>query len=141
MILRVVLDTSVIVAGLRSRNGASFRILSMVGTGRFVTCLSVPLVIEYEDVLRRQSRSLGLTHGDVGDFLDFVCSASERRQIYYLWRPVLKDPSDDFVLELAVEAECQAIVTHNLREFAAAASFDVEIHTPGEFLRRLGEVS
>ena len=68
---------------VRSRNGASFQILSLVGTGRFVTCLSVPLVIEYEDGLKRQSRSLGLTHADIGDFLDSVCSVSERRQIYY----------------------------------------------------------
>jgi putative PIN family toxin of toxin-antitoxin system len=141
MIPRVVLDTSVIVAGLRSRNGASFQILSRVGAGLFVTCLSVPLVIEYEDVLERQSRLLGLTHADIGDFLDYVCSVSERRQIYYLWRPVLKDPSDDFVLELAVEAGCDAIVTHNVRDFAAASAFDVEIRTPGEFLRSLGEVS
>ena len=138
---RIVIDTSVIVSGLRSRNGASFRLLSLIDAGVFQLCLSVPLVIEYEGVLKRQSRVLGITHADIDDILDYLCSVADKRQIHFLWRPVLRDPSDDFLLELAVEAQCEAIVTHNLRDFEASKSFGVQILSPGEFLRQLGEVS
>lgn len=133
----VVLDTSVLVAGLRSDQGASFAILRQLGGAGFSISISVPLVLEYEAVAKRQARELGLTLADIDDVLDYICSVAEHRKIFYLWRPYLKDPRDDLVLELAVEAGAEYIVTHNIRHFAGAERFGVFPITPGELLRRL----
>ena len=137
---RVVLDTNVVVAALRSRQGASFRLLRLLGKKNFVTVLSVPLVLEYECVAKRQSRSLGLTHSDIDDILDFLCKVSECRRIFYLWRPFLRDSGDDMVLELAVESEAEFIVSHNIRDFAGAEQFGLRVITPLSFLRQIGEI-
>ena len=140
MTLRIVLDTNVLIAGLRSQRGASFRVLRLLGKGIFVPALSVPLVLEYESVCKRQSRSIGLTYADIDDILDYLCKVSDLRQIFYLWRPFLRDPGDDMVLELAVEAEAEFIVTYNLRDFAGAEQFRLRVVTPHAFLRHIGEV-
>ena len=113
-------------------------VLSLVGRGAFELNVSVPLVFEYEDVAKRQARALGLTHEDVEDVLDYLCAVGHHRRIYFLWRPVLRDPRDDMVLELAVEAACDFIVTHNLRDFAGADRFGVQAVAPADFLRRIG---
>lgn len=134
---QIVLDTSVLVAGLRSSRGASFRLLGLVDEGEFEINLSVPLVLEYEAVLKRQAPALGLSDRDVDDVVDFLCSVGHHRQLFFLWRPLLRDPDDDMVLELAVEAGGATIVTHNVRDFEGAQRFGVAIETPGAFLRRL----
>ncbi len=135
--LRIVLDTNVFVTALRSRHGAGFRLLSQVDQGKFRLVLSVPLVLEYEDVAKRQARALGLRHSDIDDILDYVCSIGEHRRIYFLWRPLLPDPRDDLVLELAVEAQADASITYNVRDFELARTFGLEVLTPQQFLRRL----
>jgi putative PIN family toxin of toxin-antitoxin system len=141
MVRRIALDTNVLVAGLRSRRGASFRLLSLIGGSTdFEIALSVPLVLEYEAVLKRQTKQLGLTHRDVDGVLNYLCSVASLHEVFYLWRPVLRDPKDDFVLELAVGAGCESIVTFNLRDFDAARSFQVEVEEPHAFLKRIGEV-
>jgi len=134
---RVVLDTNVLVSGIRSRNGASFRILSMVGQKRFKFVLSVPLVLEYEDALKRDGKQAGLKHSEVEDLLDYLCQVGEHREVFFLWRPTLRDPKDDMVLELAVEAGCDAIVTHNVKDFVGVEKFGLEAMTPGAFVRSL----
>jgi predicted nucleic acid-binding protein len=129
-VVRVVLDSSVLVAGFRSRRGASFRALTLLRAGRFEIAVSVPVVLEYEAALRR--------HGDGLDpVVDYLCSVGHRQDIHVLWRPALRDPTDEFVLELAVAAGCSAIVTHNAREFEGARAFGVEIVTPAEFVSRV----
>jgi len=139
---RIVVDTNVIVSALRSRRGASFRLLSLIGkSASFEISLSVPLLLEYEDVLKRQARELGLSHGDVDDVLEYLCSVANLHEVYYLWRPVLRDPQDDFVLELAVGASCEAIVTFNVRDFEGAEAFGLRIEGPQAFLKRIGEAS
>jgi putative PIN family toxin of toxin-antitoxin system len=135
---RIVIDTSVIIAGLRSALGASYQILQRLGRAEFIVSISVPLILEYESVAKRQARELGLTFEDIDDVLDYVCSIAEPREIFYLWRPFLSDPRHDLVLELAVEANANFIVTHNLRDFAGVEHFGVEALSPGEFLRYLG---
>ncbi len=134
----IVLDTNALIAGLRSRNGASFRVLSLVGESAFELNVSVPLVLEYEEVAKREARALGLTHGEIDDLLDYFCAVGTHRQIYFLWRPILRDPADDMVLELAVEANCDFVVTHNVRHFAGAERFGIRAATPSEFLKRIG---
>ena len=134
---RVVLDTNVLVSGIRSRNGASYQILSMVGQEHFKFVLSVPLVLEYEDALKREGKQVGLKHSDVDDLLDYLCKVGEHREVFFLWRPTLRDPKDDMVLELAVEAACDAIVTHNIKDFVGIERFGIQAMRPGEFLRSL----
>ena len=136
---RIVLDTNVIIAALRSKQGASFKVLSLVGTGKFDIAISVPLILEYEDVAKRQARSLGLSHKIIDNVLDYLCQAGEWRRIFFLWRPLLKDPKDDMVLELAVEAGCEYIVTFNRKEFVGAEQFDLQVIAPKDFLRVIGE--
>jgi predicted nucleic acid-binding protein len=109
----------------------------MVRTGRFETVVSVPLVLEYEAVLKRQASEIGLTKPDVDAVLDYLCSVSSRREVYFLWRPVLRDPTDECVLEVAVEAECDAIVTHNVDDFGGVERFGLEVLRPSEFLKRV----
>ncbi len=137
---RVVLDTNVVVAGLRSRRGASFRLLSQLGRGRFEVAVSVPLVLEYEEVLLGE-RPLGLAAEDVQVVLDYLCSVARHQEIFYLWRPILPDPQDDLVLEVAVAAACSVIITHNRRDFAGADRFGIRVLTPAAFLRQIGVYS
>jgi putative PIN family toxin of toxin-antitoxin system len=138
---RIVIDTNVLVSAMRSRRGASFCLVSLIGTvDSFEVCLSVPLVLEYEEVLKRQAKQLGITHQDVEDVLDYLCSAARLHEVFYLWRPVLRDPKDDFVLEVAAGAGCEAIITFNRRDFEGALSFGVRVEGPKEFLRRIGEL-
>jgi len=136
----VVLDTNVLVAAVRSRRGASFRLLSLVGSSKFEISLSVPLVLEYEDALLRQVPALALTQHDVRDLVDYLCFIGHRQNIFFLWRPQLRDPKDDLVLELAVAAGCDSIVTFNQRDFAGASSFGIEILRPSELLSAIGEI-
>lgn len=138
---RIVIDTCVLVVALRSRRGASFRIVSLVGRGHFEFCLSVPLVVEYEAAAKRHSRKLGLTYEDIEDVLDYLCRVGIHREVHFLWRPCLRDPGDDLVLELAVESESTYLVTHNVRDFTGAEKFDINVINPKEFLRVIGELS
>jgi putative PIN family toxin of toxin-antitoxin system len=135
----VVLDTSVIVAGLRSRQGASFQLLSLLEQGRFEVAISVPLLFEYEDALTRHLDAALYTKGGMDGFLDYLCHVAHRQSIFFLWRPYLPDSKDDMVLELAVAASCEAIVTHNRRDFVETDRLGVQVHTPREFLRMLKE--
>ena len=115
--IQVVLDTNILVSALRSRRGASFKLLSLLGTDYFQIHLSVPLVFEYEDVLSRYQSELGRSATKIKDFLDYICSTATLHDVYFLWRPFLSDPNDDMVLDLAVNAACSYIVTYNLRHF------------------------
>lgn len=133
----VVLDTNVIVAALRSNQGASFQLLEELArrTPRFRPCLSVPLVLEYESALRRVE---GLSEEDVEVVLNYLCKIGNLREIYFLWRPFLRDPTDEMVLEVGVEAGADAIVTHNISDFRGVEEkFGIRVVTPGTFLLEL----
>jgi putative PIN family toxin of toxin-antitoxin system len=135
----IVIDTNVFYAGLRSQLGAAHQLLREIGRNRaFRIHLSVPLVLEYEEVARRHARSLGLTHNDIDDILDYFCSVAGLHEVFYLWRPFLLDPDDDMILELAVEARCNRIITFNLKGFAGIEQFDVKPVRPSEFLKEIG---
>jgi putative PIN family toxin of toxin-antitoxin system len=137
---QIVLDTSVLVAGLRSSRGASHRLLQLIGKSRkFEINVSVPLVLKYEEVLKREARSLGMIHDDVNDLLDYLCKAGRKRNVFFLWRPFLSDPDDDLVLEVAVESSAEFIVTWNTRHFRGAEVFGIQAVTPGQLLESIGE--
>jgi len=137
MARRVVLDTNVLVSALRSRRGSSAAVLGRVGTGRFEHCLSVALLFEYESALKRPESGVSLSGAVIDDILDYLAATGHWQEIFFLWRPVLPDPGDDHVLEVAVAAGCDAIVTYNRRDFRGGEQFGVRILTPPEFLLEL----
>lgn len=138
---QIVLDTDILVAALRSKRGASFKLVSLIGRGSFEISLSVPLVLQYEEVLRRQRRSLHVTQNRIAAFLDYLCSVAKLHEIHFLWRPYLSDPQDDMLLELAVNAGCEYIVTYNKRHFRSVEKLGIEVLTAREFLERIGALS
>lgn len=137
---QIVLDTNVIVSALRSQKGASYKLLMLVGRANFEINLSVPLLLEYEDATKRLLGQIPLTEGDIDDILDYLCRAANLREVFYLWRPFLRDPKDDMVLELAVSGQCETIVTYNKKNFVGADQFGVQVMTPREFLHTMGEL-
>lgn len=134
------MDTNVLISALRSNQGASFQLLRRVDCQKFQLCLSVPLVLEYEASAKEIVLETALTRRDIDDVIDYVCTVAEPVKIYFLWRPVLRDPKDDMVLELAVTAGCDAIVTFNKSDFLEAVQFRIKILTPKELLEKIGEL-
>ncbi|NJN83106.1 MAG: PIN domain-containing protein [Caldilineaceae bacterium] len=110
-------------------------------SGRFEINLSVPLVAEYEEVAKRMLEQTQLSVSDLEDILDYLCKVGNHRKIYFLWRPFLPDPDDDMVLELAVAAQCQYMVTFNQGHFVGSEQFGIALVTPREFLVQIGELS
>jgi len=138
---QIVIDTNVLVSGLRSRRGASHILLRLIGSGKFDIHISVPVVLEYEDALMRLVTVTDVKKRDVTDIVDFVCSTAVHHEVYYLWRPWLKDPDDDKVLELAVTAGASAIITYNRADFSGVDRFGIRVLTPKDFLQEMGELS
>jgi len=136
---QIVLDTNVFVTALRSKRGASYKLLSLIDSQMYQINLSVPLVIEYEAITKRQADELELTTHEIDDIIDYLVLLANRWQIHYLWRPQLNDPNDDMLLELAVTANCKFIITYNLQDFKGVEKFNVEVVTPKDFLRIIGE--
>jgi len=134
----IVIDTNVFISALRSRHDASFKLLSLVGEERLLPAVSVALVLEYEAVAKRQRNVLGLANDEIDAVIDFICARSVSSKIHYLWRPQLRDPNDDMLLELAVAAACRFVITFNVRDFKGADRFGIEAITPREFLARIG---
>lgn len=137
MKIQTILDTNIIFAGLYSAFGASFQVLRALTARKIQPVLSVALVFEYEEVLKRNSRKLGLTHRDIDAFLDNLCAFSSYQKIHYLWRPYLPDPKDDHVLELAVASQVKAITTFNAKDFKGVDRFGVKIISPQHLLEEI----
>jgi len=133
--LQVILDTNVLYAGLRSRRGASFKLLKNLEIGQFELNLSVPLVLEYEEVLLRKASTLPFTSREIGQLLDNLCRIANLHEVHFLWRTILNDPKDDMILDLAVRANCQYIVTYNIRDFIGVNQFGIKAVTAKEFLK------
>ena len=136
--INVVIDTNVIVAALKSRRGASYKLLISLTTGVYRPNISVPLFLEYESVAKRTGLVIGLNDQDINEILDYILCQSSIRQIFYLWRPFLKDPLDDLVLEVAVESQSEYIVTFNKKDFSGIERFGIKVVTPQEFMAERG---
>jgi putative PIN family toxin of toxin-antitoxin system len=137
MKLDVVIDTNIIVSALYAKNGAASTILRLVGTGVFDVHISVPLILEYEDVLKRGKFERWWTLQDADDVIDYLCHVATHHKIWYLWRPYLPDAKDDFVLELAMKSQSQYIITYNTKDFRSATTLGILPVTPEEFLTQL----
>ncbi len=135
--LRAVMDTNVLVAGLRSRSGASHELLRLLREGRWVLALSNTVASEYHEVLHREAPALELTHAEVDKFLDALCALAEQRSLTTEWQPAAIDPDDEALVQLAREAGIAYLVSHNVRHVAAAERFGVHVVRPADFLTLL----
>ena len=136
--MRIVLDTSVLVAATRSNTGASFHLLSLLPSRTFEIALSVSLYTEWQAVLTRpECLPRGATAEDALAFLRYLASLAHLQEVHFLWRPFLRDPDDDMVLECAVASASPYIVTHNVKDFHRAPELKVNAITPANFLTLL----
>jgi putative PIN family toxin of toxin-antitoxin system len=137
--VRLVLDTAVVVAALRSAAGASRQLLVAALEKRFELLLSVPLLIEYEAVLTRKEhlKAAGLKAGEVMELLDALAMVSEPVVPHFRWRPLLRDPNDDMVFEVAFNGQADVLVTFNKRDFQSLGPGNLQIASPAEALRIL----
>ena len=132
------MDTNILVAALRSRDGASNAFLRLVARRRIVPLCTTALFLEYEAVLSRPEQRLihGLDVVSIRRFLAAFAAAAEPVEVHFLWRPQMSDPADEMVLEAAVNGRAEVIVTHNLRDFTAAAEkFGLRVVAPGQALK------
>jgi putative PIN family toxin of toxin-antitoxin system len=133
--MKVVFDTNILVAAARSKQGASFALMAMLPSKRFELALSVSLYTEWQAVMTRpENLPPGMQAKDALAFLRYLASIAHLQDVFYLWRPRLKDPDDDMVLECAVAAGCKYIVTHNVRDFVGVDSLGVQAMRPADFL-------
>jgi putative PIN family toxin of toxin-antitoxin system len=133
--IRVVLDTNVLVAAAQSQSGASYRLFQDLAQGRFIPLVSTALCLEYEEVLHRKGLLPQYKYHEVEEFIASFLAACEECDIHLRWRPYLRDPDDELVLELALSGQAQYIVTHNKRDFAGVETLGLRVLAPGEFLR------
>jgi putative PIN family toxin of toxin-antitoxin system len=136
--MKVVIDTNVIISALKSKQGASHKLLLALPENKYLPCISVPLFVEYESVAKREGLVKHLRPEDIDEILDYILSKSSIREVFYLWRPILKDPKDDLVLEVAVESQSKYIVTFNKKDFKGCEKFGVQAVTPQEFMKKRG---
>lgn len=135
---RIVIDTSVFVAAARSRLGASFELIRRIPDPAFLPCLSIGLYLEWQQVLTRpENRPPSISADDVRAYLRYIASQCHLQEIHFLWRPMLRDPDDDMVLELAFSSNCRSIITHNTADFQNSQQLGIEALTPRDFLNRM----
>ena len=138
--LSIVLDTSVVVAGLRTRLGAGNAVLRLVAERQVRLLATPPLFLEYEDVLKRPEHRLahGLTPLEIDEFLAELAALIEPVEVHFQWRPQTRDPNDEMVLEAAINGQADAVVTYNVADFAEAAErFEISVLRPAELLKKV----
>ncbi len=133
---KIIIDTNVLLSALYSRRGASFKLISLVGQGYFDIVLSVLLFIEYKSIIKRNRSKIKLSDEKINDILNYLCLVSQYHEIYYLWRPFLRNPKDDMMLELAVTARCKYIVTYNIKDFKGVEQFGIKVLSVKDFLNK-----
>ena len=136
--MRITLDTSVLVAAARSRNVASFKLVSMLPTPEIEIALTVPLYTEWQAVMTRpENLPPGATVEDARAFLRYLASIAHLQEVHFLWRPFSRDPDDDMIVECAVSSGCEYIVTHNAKDFRRVEELNVQVIAPADLLNLL----
>jgi putative PIN family toxin of toxin-antitoxin system len=136
---RIVIDTNVFLSALRSQQGASYKLFLQIGENRFVVCISVPLLLEYESTAQKVQWPGKPSMRTIDDILDYVCLIGEAVKPPYLWRPMAKDPKDEMLVELAVAGGCDRIITFNKRDLVDVLKIGIILQTPKEFLDEMEE--
>jgi putative PIN family toxin of toxin-antitoxin system len=131
---RVVIDTNVLVAGLRKTGGASHRLIMMAHQRKIQPLLSVPLLLEHEEVFNRPGLLPHFSPKEIDTFLSFWCRLAVEQKIHFGWRPFLSDPDDDMLVELALAGHADYLVTSNLRDLQPAVALGIRVVTPGDFV-------
>lgn len=134
------MDTSVVVAALRTRSGAGNAVLRLIARRRLIALATPPLFLEYEDVLERPEQRLvhGLTLESIEEFLAEFAAVLEPVEVHFLWRPQTRDANDEMVLEAAINGRADALVTYNITDFSSAgARFGIPIVSPAELLKKV----
>jgi putative PIN family toxin of toxin-antitoxin system len=134
---RAVMDTNVLVAAFRSRTGASFQIFERLRRDEWTAVLSNHLIYEYEEVLKREAAALALSLDDVDQILNALCARSEEWPLTHNWEPVLSDPDDEPLVQLAQESSALTIITHNTEHLKPALALGIQVLKPMEFLAKL----
>jgi len=137
---RVILDTNVVLAAMRSRTGASYRLLATVGHARWQSVVTPALMYEYEDVARRPGAAPGLSGQDITNILDMIYRESHRQFVWFTWRPLSADPGDDAILEAAIAGRCDYVVSFNERCLRVIREFGIEVLRPLNLLKLIGEI-
>lgn len=138
--MRIVLDTDVVVAAMRSPAGASAAIVRLARQGRVTLLVSVALALEYEAVCSRPEHRLAadLSEDEVKVYIDAIIALAEPVAMHFLWRPQLRDPCDEMVLETAINGEADALVTFNSKDFGEVPRhFGVDLLPPREAIMRM----
>jgi putative PIN family toxin of toxin-antitoxin system len=135
--ITIILDTNVLFSGLYSSDGASYRILDAIADKKIKIILSTTLLFEYEEILIRNKKILGLGDNEIEKILDNLCALGDFQKIYFLWRPQLSDPKDDHILELAIASNVKFIVTHNIKDFKQVTKFGIHVLTPKHLLEKI----
>jgi putative PIN family toxin of toxin-antitoxin system len=138
--VKLILDTDVVVAAMRSPSGASAEIIRLARRGRVTLMVSVALALEYEAVCKRTEHQVAaeLNEKEVNVFVDTIISLAEPVTMHFLWRPQLRDPCDEMVLEAAINGELDALVTFNSKDFGdVPGHFGLELSLPREVIMRM----
>jgi predicted nucleic acid-binding protein len=135
--LRAVMDTNVLVAAFRSRRGASFEVFRRLRRGEWTAVVSNHLLFEYEEVMKRDAAALGLNLDEIDELLNAICARADEWPLKHGWEPILPDPDDEPLVQLAHESGAMRLISHNIRHLRPAAEMGIQILKPGEFFRIL----
>lgn len=138
LIVKIVLDTNVLFQAIYSDKGASHEILSFIRAEKLTLLISTAVIIEYEEVLKRNTRELNLTKENVNDILTYFVYIGKWIIPHYLWRPNLQDEDDNIFVELALNGNADWLITQNINDFknnVELKSYELKIGTPSNFLK------
>ncbi len=137
--MNVVIDTNVWISALISKDGLSRDIIKLALTDKISPQISTSLFLEYEAVMKREKiqNLCSLTIKEQNELFQAFLSTCKWNEIFYLWRPNLKDKDDDFLIELAVASNSKVIITENQKDMKSGElQFEFEVLTPQKFLER-----
>ncbi len=138
---QIVMDTNVLVSGVRSKKGASYQLISNLNDSSWQLNISVALILEYEEVLTRMMDELSIVTKDIDNLIDGICAISNKHSISYMWRPIANDADDDFLVDLAINAQADYIISYNKKDIQPVQKFGIEVVSPKEFLQITGKIS
>ncbi|MCW1967196.1 MAG: putative toxin-antitoxin system toxin component, PIN family [Anaerolineae bacterium] len=137
--LQIIIDTNVLISGFKSSAGASFQLLRRLKDPRWQVNLSSALVLEYEEQLRQASVEIGLDAKEISQIIEDLCSISKlHSKLPFNWRAISRDPDDDFILELAIHANADIIISYNKHDISIVTKYGIAVLTPLEFLIKIG---